>query len=327
MIVCYLFVRAALCREAGVACPIRKAPEMGKRGDNSPAAVNDEFKFIVLVETTFHNQTETWITECVGTVVRGNQVVTAGHCVQPEPQDNANVSEVNVFFLHRSHADKCVCEKTRVTAFLNYDQLSYNGPAHFDFGLLYISDAVEPAGKLPLCNESAGEDASSGPLFFLSFSTDELKIDSLLLTRVPLTFVKQDQKLLTLKLRDKGIACYGDSGSPVVLQTPARHLCLIAVQAKIVNAWKEDGIKKSRLTKAPIMKDHPAIMKMIQDDRKPNSVEKHEWPKRYGLHFREMSPSLGEGSQQTEPFLPELDETPKSTGCFRALWNFCNRGK
>ena len=128
-------MRAAQCKEIEVACPIRRPPEVGKRGENSPEAVNDEYKFIVLVETIFQNESETWFAECVGTIVTENQVITAGHCVQPDLMNNAKVSEVNVFFLHRSHAHKCFCVETRVRAFINYDLLSFREPP-FDLGLL-----------------------------------------------------------------------------------------------------------------------------------------------------------------------------------------------
>ena len=330
VIVSYLFVRAAQCKETELACPIRRPLEVGKRGENSPEAVNQEYKFIVLVETTFYNRSNTWAQECVGTLVTETQVVTAGHCVQPELEYNAHSLEVNLFFLQCYNVKKSYCMKTPVGAFINYNQLSRDGEPHFDLGLLYLLHAFKPIGKrtLPLCNESESEQVSSKPLFMLSFSTDESKRDKLLLTRVPLMYVKnvhENDKWLTLKLHGKGIACSGDSGSPVILQARADHICLLAVQAKILDFWEDDGISKSHWIEASIVKEDKFITKMIQDDRKPNSVEQQEWSQRHAPIFREMSPSLGEGSLPTEPFLPDLDENPKSAGCFSALWKFCKR--
>ena len=72
---------------------------VGKRTEKSPEAVNNEYKFIVLVEATLKIGTNTCRQECVGTALTENKVVTAGHCVQPDLKSNAKVSEVNVFLL------------------------------------------------------------------------------------------------------------------------------------------------------------------------------------------------------------------------------------
>ena len=329
LIVSIYFVRA-LSKETEVACPIRRPPEVGKRSDNSPEAVNDEFKFIVLVETTSNNGTHTWIQECAGTVVTENQVITAGHCVQP--RFKREISEVNVFVLRCSKVKKVYCMKTPVRAFINYKLLSRDSEPNFDLGLLYLSNTFKLSGTrpLPLCTKSESKQASKRPLSLISFDTDEHKTDNLLLTRVPLTVVKnvqQNSKWLFLQLHENGVACSGDSGSPVVLQTRAGNLCLLAVQAKIRNYWEDDGIQKSDLIEAPVVNYNELITTMIREDRKPNSVEKQEWPRLHGLHFRELLPSLKEGSQQTAPVLPEVYIHPKKAGCFNALWHFCKPGK
>ena len=328
VIVSYLFVGAAQCEEPEVACPIRRPPEVGKRSDNSPDADNQEYQFIVLVVTKFFNGSHTLVGTCVGTVVTENQVITAGHCVQPQLKNHAEISEVNVFFLSCSKVKKVYCMKAPVRAFINYKLLSRDGEPNFDLGLLYLSNTFKPPGTrpLPICTESESKQASKKPLSLISFDTDLHKTGYLYLTRAPLRNgkkIKPNDKWLTLKLRRNGVACSGDSGSPVVLQTRGDHLCLFAVQAKIRDYWDDDGIKKSDLIEAPIVNDNEFITKMIQEDRNPNSVEKQEWPRLHGLHFRELSPSLEEGSQQTTPSLPELDIHPNKAGCFNALWHFC----
>ena len=332
VIVSYLFVRTAQCKETEVASPIRRPPEMGKRSDNSPAAVNKEYKFIVLVEATSTNGTHTWLEKCVGTIVTENQVITAGHCVQPRLKNNAEISEVNIFVLRYFKVKKVYCMKTPVRAFINYKLLSRDGEPNFDLGLLYLSNTFKLLGTrtLPLCNDSESEQASEGPLFSLSFDTDEQETNNLLLTRVPLRNgknVKSNDKWLSLKLRRNGVACSGDSGSPVVLQTRAGHFCLLAVVAKIRSYWEDDGIQKSDRIEAPIVKYNGFITKMIKEGREPNSVEKQEWPRLHGLHFRELLPSLKEGGQQSAPVLPEVYLHPKKAGCFNALWHFCKPGK
>ena len=328
VIVSYLFVGAAQCEEPEVACPIRRPPEVGKRSGNSPQAVNQEYQFIVLVETKFFNGSHTLVETCVGTVVTENQVITAGHCVQPQLKNHAEISEVNVFFLRCSKVKKNYCMKTPVRAFINYKLLSRDGEPNFDLGLLYLSNTFKLSGTrpLPLCTESEIRQASKKTLFLISFDTYVHKTGYLYLTRAPLRNlenVEQNLKWLNLKLRRSGVACSDDSGSPVVLQTRAGNLCLLAVQAKIRDSWEEDGIKKSDLIEAPIVMYNEFITKMIQEDRKPNSVERQEWPRLHGLHFRELSPSLEEGSQQTTPFPPEPYIHPNKAGCSNALWHFC----
>ena len=327
VIVSFLFVRAALSKETEVSCPLRKPAEVGKRSENSPEAVNKEYQFIVLVETKFFNRSHTWGQECVGTLVTETQVVTAGHCVQPELKNNAQILEVNVFFLRCANMEKFHCMKTPVIAFINYNQLSRDGEPQMDLGLLYLLHAFKPLGArtLPLCNKSESKQASSGPLFLLSFKTDEQKTGNLLLTRVPLTVVKnvkQNRKWLFLQLQENGIACNGDSGSPVVLQTGANHLCLLAVQAIIRDFWDDNGIPKSHWIEAPIVKFNRIIAKLIKEERKPNSVEIEKWYSRDGLIFREFSQSLAEERQETELYIHS-----NKAGCFNALWQFCKPGK
>ena len=329
VIVSNLFVRAAQCEEPEVACPLRRLPEVGKRGENSPEAVNDEYNFSVLVQPQIQIGSKIWEVECVGTLVTDNIVVTAGHCVQSSLENNAEISAVNVFFLHCYHENRFLCMKRPVEAFINYGQLSRTGETEFDLALLYLPylGFMQPE-TLPICNDSESKQASSRELFMLSFSTAEKKKDELLLTRVPLEKVKQSDKVtkstkwIGLKLRGKGIACSGDSGAPVIIETKARKLCLLAVHGEFIDSWEDDGITKSRRFQAPIVKNDRFMMKLIEDDRKPNSIEQTEWPKKYGLHFREISPPLWKASQQTAPFLPELGEDPKNAGCFSALRHF-----
>ena len=183
----------ALCDKREISCPISEEVGISQRTVRAPEGLGDEYKFLVLIITSYENGTGIRRTQCTGTIVRDSIILTAGHCVEPDPEYNEKLADVDVYSLSCSKTHFSDCSKSRVQGFVNYPEVARTD-VNFDIALFFIFPKISTSKHPPICDREETVSAFRQPIHMSSFNTADAEKDILILTEMPLSIRKPAQK-------------------------------------------------------------------------------------------------------------------------------------
>ena len=88
------------------------------------------------------------VSRCTGTIIRPSIILTAGHCVNYEPEFKFTLFDISVYQLSCSKIAVSECPKINVHAFISYGDLTYTG-VKFDIALIFIRPKLSATIQLP----------------------------------------------------------------------------------------------------------------------------------------------------------------------------------
>ena len=149
--------------------------EMGKsrRTVGAPEGFGDQYRYLVLIVSKLKNQTHVAVSRCTGTIIRPSIILTAGHCVNYEPEFKFTLFDVSVYPLSCSKIAVSECPKIHVDAFVSYGDLTHTS-VKFDIALLFVRPKLSITTQLPrLCENLKAAFEHHQQFYMSTFSTPE----------------------------------------------------------------------------------------------------------------------------------------------------------